>query len=139
MRNRIKGFSDDNQTHDLSFMERVQDALYDALFQSYLGGGEEEPHPLHADLEQAALAALNVLDRELAPELHAGPPHPAHAPTGGPLHRPLDAVVQVPTLARVVFVKLSLTPVPSPQTQNLKVLVPLTTFFTSSPTLFFGL
>ena len=120
-------------------MNFVLGAPYNALFQSYLGGGEEEPHPLHADLEQAALATLDVLDRELAPELHARPTHPAHAPTGGPLHRPLDAVVQVPTLGRVVFVKLSLTPVPSPQTQNLQVLIQLTTLFTSSPTLFFGL
>lgn len=88
--------------------------------EAYLGAGEEKAHALHADLEQAALAALDVLDGELAPELHAGPAHPAHAPAGGPLHGPLDAVVQVPTLARVVFVKLSLTTVPSPQTQNLE-------------------
>ena len=82
---------------------------------TYLGTSEEEPHTLHANLEQASLPALKVLDRELPPELHAGTHRPAHPSAGGPLHRPLDAVVQVPTLARVIFVKLSLAPVTSPQ------------------------
>ena len=85
----------------------------------HLGTGEEEPDPLHADLEQAALPGLDVLDRELSPELHAGR-HAPHAPGRRPLHGGLDAVVEVTALGCVIFVQLCLSSIASPETQNLK-------------------
>ena len=88
--------------------------------QAHLGAGEEEADSLHADLEEASLARLDVLDRELSAQLHAGRDS-SHPPGGCSLHGGLDAVVQVPALARVIFVKLSLASVASPETQNLRL------------------
>ena len=70
---------------------------------SHLGAGEEEAHSLHADLQETALAWLDVLDWELSPELHARGDAP-HAPGRRPLHGGLDAVVEVPALGCVIFV-----------------------------------
>ena len=71
--------------------------------QPHLGAGEEETHPLHADLQQPSLPRLDVLDGELPPELHARGDAP-HAPGRRPLHGGLDAVVEVPALGCVIFV-----------------------------------
>ena len=61
-----------------------------------LGGGEQQADALHADLQQAALARSQVLHGKLAAQLESGcDPGPA---SRRPLHRLLDAVVQVPTL-----------------------------------------
>ena len=42
-------------------MRIVKCTFSNHCLKSYLGAGEEQPHPLHADLQQPALARLAVL------------------------------------------------------------------------------
>lgn len=65
----------------------------DKDMQAHLAIGEEQPHPLHADLEQPSLPRREILNRELSSELH--PCKSTLSSCSRPLHRLFDAVVQI--------------------------------------------